>query len=165
MSRTLRFAAALTAALALTSCSNGDADTEASAGATDQIEVVDAWVKAGDENMTSAFGIISHSQSEPIVITSVTSDKSETVEMHEMVMGTDGTMSMQEISGGFTIEPEEELVLEPGGHHLMLVGLTDPVIAGDAVTFVVTLDDGSTFEFEAIGKEYTGANETYHDSQ
>ena len=127
------------------------------------LEVSDAWVKASDEEMTSAFGTISHPGDGDAVITSVTTPASDTVELHETVMGPDGGMTMQEISGGFTVESGGELILEPGGNHLMLIGLKEPIEAGDVVTFTATLDSGDTFTFEAVAKEYAGANESYHD--
>lgn len=150
-----RLSAATACLLILGACSSESDPT---------ISVVDTWVKASDEHMTSAFGTLSYDGDEPVVIVSVTSPAAERVELHETVMGTDGEMSMQEISGGFTIEAGGDLVLEPGGNHLMLMGVTQPIEAGDEIEFTATLDDGDTFEFSAIAKDYDGANESYHDS-
>ena len=128
-----------------------------------EMTIDDAWVKASDEHMTSAFGIITHPDDDEAVIVSVSSPSSEAVELHETVMGEDGEMSMQEISGGFTIEAGGELILEPGGNHLMLMGLHEPILAGETVTFTATFDNGDEFTFEAVAKDYAGANESYHD--
>lgn len=128
-----------------------------------EMTIDDAWVKASDEHMTSAFGILTHPGDDEAVIVSVTSPSSEAVELHETVMGEDGEMSMQEISGGFTIEAGGELILEPGGNHLMLMGLHEPILAGETVTFTATFDNGDEFTFEAVAKDYAGANESYHD--
>lgn len=151
----MRLGAGAACLLLLAACSD-DSDTG-------EMTIEDAWVKASDEHMTSAFGIISHPGAEDAVIVSVTSPASETVELHETVMGDDGQMSMQEISGGFTIEGGGDLVLEPGGDHFMLVGLHEPILAGEAITFTATFDNGDEFTFEAVAKDYAGANESYHD--
>lgn len=129
-----------------------------------EMTIEDAWVKASDEHMTSAFGIISHPGGDDAVIVSVSTPSAETVELHETVMGDDGQMSMQEISGGFTIDAGGELVLEPGGNHLMLIGLHDPILAGETISFTATFDNGDEFTFEAVAKDYAGANESYHDN-
>lgn len=64
------------------------------------------------------------------------------VQIHEMRMA-DGVMMMSELEGGLDIGPGETVILAPGGFHLMLVGLAEP-IAADA-TIEITL------EFERAG--------------
>ncbi|WP_211331432.1 copper chaperone PCu(A)C [Flaviflexus salsibiostraticola] len=162
MMRTYTRGAAVAAAalIALAACSDEEPDAPSA-----EISIGDAWVKASDEAMTSAFGTLSYDGDEPIAITSVTSTAADRVELHETVMGEDGQMIMQEMSGGFSIEAGGELLLEPGGNHLMLMGLIQPIEPGDVITFAATLDSGDTFTFEATAKEYAGANESYHDSE
>lgn len=150
----VRIVAATTCLMMLAACS------DSSVG---EISVADTWVKASDEHMTSAFGTLSHSGDSDAVIVSVSSPSSESVELHETVMGEDGQMSMQEISGGFTMESGGELLLEPGGNHLMLIGLNEPILAGDTISFTATFDNGEEFTFDAVVKDYAGANESYHD--
>lgn len=43
----------------------------------------------------------------------------------------------------------------------MLMGLTEPIVAGAENTFTLTLSDGSTVEFTVPAKDYSGANESY----
>jgi periplasmic copper chaperone A len=81
--------------------------------------------------------------------------------LHETVENASGSMVMQEKKGGFTIPAKGSLELAPGGNHLMLMDLTGPIKAGDDVTFTLTMKDGSTYEFTAPAKDYTGANENY----
>lgn len=144
----------------LAACSSDEGEAPSA-----DITIEDAWVKASDEGMTSAFGTLSYDGAEPIAITSVTSPAANRVELHETIMGEDGQMMMQEISGGFTIDAGGELLLEPGGDHFMLMGLIQPIEPGDVVTFAATLDNGDTFTFEATAKSYAGANESYHDDE
>ena len=152
----MRFLSAAAACLLVLAACSDNADPG-------EMTIDDAWVKASDEHMTSAFGIITHPDDDEAVIVSVSSPSSEAVELHETVMGEDGQMSMQEISGGFTIEAGGELILEPGGNHLMLMGLHEPILAGETVNFTATFDNGDEFTFEAVAKDYAGANESYHD--
>lgn len=57
-------------------------------------------------------------------------------EVHEMAMQGD-TMKMREISQGLPIPAGETITLEPGGYHLMFMGLEGPLVEGDV--FEVTL--------------------------
>ena len=43
----------------------------------------------------------------------------------------------------------------------MLMGLTKPLTAGTDVTFTLTLAGGGSFEFTAVAKDFSGANEDY----
>ena len=53
-----------------------------------------------------------------------------------------------------------------GGEQQMIDGLDEAVTgrkAGETVTFTATFDNGDEFTFEAVAKDYAGANESYHD--
>lgn len=55
---------------------------------------------------------------------SATTEVADSAELHETNMADDGTMSMQQ-APGFDLPAEGELVLEPGGKHIMLLGVDD----------------------------------------
>ena len=55
-------------------------------------------------------------------LVSASTDVADSVELHETNMADDGTMSMQQ-APGFDLPADGELVLEPGGKHIMLVGV------------------------------------------
>ena len=149
------------AVLALAACGTTTQDPAPSAPAGESVTVEDAWVKAADTGMSGAFGEIENTGDVDVTIVAVTSPASATVELHETVEDETGQMVMREKDGGFAIPAGDTLSLEPGGNHIMLMGLVDPVQAGDDVTFTVTFSDGSTLDFTAPAKDYAGANETY----
>lgn len=158
----------VTAALALTGCSAGtlSADSAADAPTTPAAEAVvveNAWVKAADSGMSAAFGEIENVGEGEVTIVSVASPASTALELHETVENETGEMTMREKGGGFTIAPGETLMLEPGGNHIMLMDLPEPIVAGDEVTFTLTFSDDSTLEVTAPAKDYAGANENYDD--
>src|SRR5690606_36739746 len=94
--------------------------------------MTDAWVKTAADGMTAAFGIITSEGHHDVTLVSATTPAASAVELHETVPS--GTaMQMREKDGGFLIREGEQLVLEPGGNHLMLMGLTAPSTAGDDV--------------------------------
>ena len=57
---------------------------------------------------------------------------SATFEVHEMSM-TGGVMRMRPLPQGLPIPPRGEVRLEPGGFHLMLIGLRRPLNVGDRI--------------------------------
>lgn len=152
--------AAAAVALALAGCSAQPA-TEATTTAADTFSISDAWVKAADEGMSAGFGEASNSGDTDITIVSATSTASSMLELHETVENDSGEMIMRPKDGGFVIPAGGALSLEPGANHIMLMDLVEPLKAGTEVTFTLTFSDGSTVDFTAPVKDYSGANETY----
>ena len=167
LSRAVAAASALalsaTLSVALSACgATGTADTAATPGplnseSGDSLMVMDPWVKTAEAGtMTAAFATLDNPTDADITITGATSDAAGMVELHEVVDGT-----MQPKDGGFTVPAGGSLTLEPGGLHLMMMALPEPITAGEDVTVTLELADGTTVEFTAPAKDFDGANEDY----
>ena len=152
-------------ALALAGCgttAGASSDTEGAAEPAGQnVTLSDGWVKAADSGMSAAFGELTNTGPDDVTVVSATTEASSMLELHETVENESGEMIMREIEGGFVIPAGDTLSLEPGGSHIMLMDLTDPLEAGEEVTFTLTFADDSTYEFTAPVKDYSGANENY----
>lgn len=61
------------------------------------------------------------------------------VEIHEMAMDGD-VMKMRPLADGLPIPAGETVTLEPGGLHLMMMGLSDPFKAGDTIAVSLTFE-------------------------
>jgi len=138
-----------------------DAATSAVAPAAEVVTVSDAWVKAGDAGMTGLFAVLENGVNTEVTVESATTDAASATELHETVADASGTMTMREVAGGFTIAANGQRVLEPGGDHLMLMGLTGPLAPGEEISVELRFSDGSTLEFSAPVKDFAGANENY----
>lgn len=68
-------------------------------------------------------------------------------ELHETVQGDDGTMSMQMVPR-FELPAEGELVLAPGGLHIMLLDVDDLAV-GDTIEVVLTWENFGEMTVEA----------------
>lgn len=147
----------------LTACSSAGAPASTpspTAAQADALTITDPWVKAADEGMTAAFGVLENSSDQDVRIVSATTALA-TVELHEMTTDSAGAMVMQQKEGGFVVEAGGTHALAPGGDHLMLMDLTAPVEPGDEVTITLTAEDGSTFELTAPARSFSGAEEEY----
>lgn len=162
-------ATAAAAALALTACGSGaDApdSSPASPVSAAAITATDLWARAaGPGENTAVFGVLTNTSGAEAVLASVTSDAAASSELHEMAMTDSGQHVMREVEEGFRLAPGGALSLEPGGNHLMLMGLTDALEPGQTVTLTLTLSDGSTLQIEALVKDVSGGDEQYeHDA-
>lgn len=165
--RTTRRTSALVAAcllvavpLGLAACS-ASASQDPAASEADGVALSDGWAKAGD-GMTGVFGILGNPGAEPLVLTEVESPVAELVELHETeTTGEDARM--YEVEGGLEIPAEGSLELVPGGTHIMLMEMPEPLLAGDEVPLTLRFDDGSEVEATVLVKDYAGAEEDYGD--
>ncbi|GEE00875.1 hypothetical protein nbrc107696_13210 [Gordonia spumicola] len=153
------FAAAAVASTALLGACGTDS-TDATTSEADAISVGQPWVKAADSGMTAAFGVLANSSGSDVRLVSASSDVAESVEPHEVVTEGD-TTTMRAKAGGFVIPAKGSLTLDPGGEHLMFMGLKKPVKAGDTVTITVRFADGSTTRIDAIARDFDGNQENY----
>ena len=114
-----------------------------------EVTVKDAWVRGTvpAQQSTGAFAILTSSEDAKLV--AVKSPIAKTVEVHEsMTMG--GMAHMQAVDS-VPLPAGKAVKLEPGGYHVMLMGLAKPVKAGDQVplTFVIEAKNGKRSSVEA----------------
>jgi len=171
-------ALALAAALSLGACSSGGstpgtstpgtstpgtsaADASGTSATASALTLTDPWVKAADSGMTAAFGTLTNTSSADIRIVTATSPAATALELHEIATDASGAMVMRPKDGGFVVPAHGTHVLSPGGDHLMFMGVTAPIKAGDEVTIELTAADGSVAEVTAQARTFDGGNETY----
>jgi copper(I)-binding protein len=113
-----------------------------------RVDITDAWARtsanmqnAGAVYMTIAGGELD----DALTGVSVDGSVAATAELHETTMEADGTMMMQELPS-IAVPAGGDVLLEPGGYHVMLLQLTDPLVAGDE--FVMTLRFAEAGEIE-----------------
>ncbi|AXK46495.1 copper chaperone PCu(A)C [Brachybacterium saurashtrense] len=157
--------------LPLAACTTGGDETAsgtAGAGASDgggtgaeELTLVDPWVKAAEEGMTAAFGTLVNRTGRDLQLIGASSPSAGMVELHETASDGSGGMSMQEKEGGFPVPDGGELLLEPGGNHLMLMDLAAPLQPGDKVELTLTCEDGTALTVAATVKDFAGAQEHY----
>lgn len=76
----------------------------------------------------------------------------ESAEMHEHV-DAEGLMKMQK-AADLTIDAGESLALEPGGYHIMLINLQQPLVDGEKFPMTLRFEQAGTVEVEvAVHKE------------
>lgn len=79
---------------------------------------------------------------------SAATDAAETAEIHQTTSNDDGTMGMQPV-GSLELPADGELVLEPGGYHIMLLG-ADRQDVGAIVKVTLTWSQAGEQTVEAV---------------
>jgi copper(I)-binding protein len=104
-----------------------------------------AWSRAtpGGAKVAGGYLTIENKGSTPDRLIGGSADVADKVQVHEMTMN-NGVMTMRPVDQGLTIEAGKTVKLAPGGYHLMMSDLKNPLKRGDKVPV--------TLEFEKAGK-------------
>ena len=108
--------------------------------AAGRVSVSDAWSLAtvtGQPNGAVYFTILS-TESDTLQRIEVPASIAGHATIHETVTNADGAMTMHEMESGVSLEPGTAVTFTPGGSHVMLVDLVQPLSVGEA--FDVTLE-------------------------
>jgi len=107
--------------------------------------ITQAWSRAtpGGAKIAGGYLTIENKGTTPDRLIGGSGDVAAKVEVHEMSVK-DGVMTMRALDKGLAIEPGKTVKLAPGGYHLMLMDLKNPLKQGDKVPV--------TLEFEKAGK-------------
>ena len=85
-------------------------------------------------------------------ITSASSPSCDVTELHETTMQ-DGVMSMQEQTEGIPIPAGSTVMLEPGGLHVMCIGVQEALVAGETVNVELEFESAGTVTVQAEIRE------------
>src|SRR6202012_1723830 len=119
------------------------------AGRADDVKAGDlvisqAWTRAtpGTSKLGGGFLTIENKGIAPDKLIGASGDFAGKIEVREMKMD-GGVMKMRPVEGGVTIDAGKTVKLAPGGYHLMMMDLKDPLKQGDKVPV--------TLQFEKAG--------------
>jgi copper(I)-binding protein len=125
------------------------------------VEAHDYWMRAAAQGGNTAMYMLLHNHSpEADEFTGASSDVSETVEVHETTMDANGTMQMSPVPS-VVLGPDAEVYFEPGGLHVMFIGLKQDMNVGDEVQ--VTLHFKNHEDIVLTVPVQEGAGEEMHD--
>ena len=117
-------------------------------GAHAQTTVTEAWVRGTvpQQKATGLFAQITSARGGRLV--SASSPAAGVVEIHEMAM--DGNvMRMRALPNGLDLPAGKPVALKPGGYHIMLLDLKQPLKTGDTVA-VTLLIEGADKKRETV---------------
>jgi periplasmic copper chaperone A len=104
-------------------------------------------------NSGGAFFVIVNAGSTPDKLIGVASPAAGTSEIHQMAMD-GGVMTMRAVPA-LEVPPGGKLELKPGGYHVMLLDLKQPLKVGDKVPLTITFQNAGsidiTIDVEAMG--------------
>jgi hypothetical protein len=145
------------------------------ARAQEPLHVADAWAMATPPGASvgAVYLSLHNPSAEPRILVSASTPIAARVELHRVVM--QGDLMKMEKQERLTVPPASTVELEPGGYHLMLIGLKQALAAGDELELTLELEGAEpvavVVEIKAVGAmetepvtEHAGHGETDGDA-
>ena len=108
----------------------------------DPIVVRDAWIREPPPRSPAAgYLVVENRGGESVELVAVATEAAEQTEIHVMEYKND-RMTMRRVEG-LQVPAGGEVALKPGGAHLMLMELRQPLRDGDEVELVLRFGDGT----------------------
>jgi copper(I)-binding protein len=127
-------------AVILTACSPAE-EVRSPAWTQGQLVLSDAKIRAAfAQAQTGAAYVLIDNQStfaDRLVSVQVSPEVATSVELHDMMMQGD-MMMMHELEAGIALPAGESVALQPGGKHIMLMGLQTELAAGKSIDMTFT---------------------------
>lgn len=90
------------------------------------------------------FSLMNHgAQSAKLTGVSVAETVASEAQIHTTIMDGD-VMKMRQVTAGIDIEPHETVEFKPGGFHIMLMGLVNPLKTGESFELKLKFADGTS---------------------
>ena len=137
-----RIPAVLTGILVLSACTE-------SAPPRPDIQVEEAWVRAvaGTDVNTAAYMTLRNAGDAPDRLTGARSEVSRMTQLHRTTIDEAELARMGEVEG-LDLPADGSVALEPGGYHLMLMGV-GPLVPGDTIELTLALEGSDSLEIVA----------------
>ncbi len=103
-----------------------------------QVTIADPWVRGTVGGMRATGAFMQITSKTDVKLVAAASPVARTVEVHEMAV-VDNVMRMREVQS-IAVEAGKPVMLEPGGYHVMLIGLDKPLAPGASVPITLTFE-------------------------
>lgn len=129
------------------------------------LKVENAWARAtiGNSKNSAAYLKLENEGKKEITIVSAKSDVSARTELHTHI-NDNGVMKMRRLETGLKVPADGETVLQPGGKHIMLMGLKKPLAQGDHFKIELMTASGKRLDVKVIVQKKAPAGGAHHHS-
>jgi copper(I)-binding protein len=108
--------------------------------AAEVIEVRDPYARSASAMAGAAFMVLANTGAEDDRLIAAATDAAQRVELHTHIEDGDGVMRMVEVEDGIEVPAGGETMLQRGGLHVMMMGLTRPLNQGDQIELTLTFE-------------------------
>ncbi len=128
---------------------------------TDALTFSNPWIRASVPGQTNGAGYleINNKSTQTTALTAANSDRADRVEIHTIIRE-DGVAKMREVKQ-IEVPATGKVTLQPGGYHIMFVGLKQPFKEGETIPVNLNFAGGqvTTVQFKVMAPTFTGGSQ------
>ena len=113
------------------------------------VSVTQAWSRATPPAAQNGAIYVTVTATQPDRLVAASTPVAAMTELHVSRMH-DGVMEMRGVPDGLPVTPTAPIHMAPGGYHLMLMGLKQPLKQGDHVDLTLTFEHAAPLHVEAV---------------
>ncbi len=113
------------------------------------VAVTEAWSRATTGAGQTAAVYVTVTAAQPDRLTTVSTPAASMAELHQSRMEA-GVMQMRAVPGGLAVTPGTPIHMAPGGYHIMLMGLKQPLKLGDHVAVTLSFEHAGPITADAL---------------
>ena len=127
-----------------------------------EMMIQDGWVRAVEDvsGGTAAYFILHNGTESDRSLIAVEAEIADRAELHESRLE-DGLLRMRPVDN-IPVASNSSVELAPGGYHVMLLDLRQPLSAGDSVEIILHLDDGTILNEKLHVQSGAGDHSHHH---
>ncbi|WP_428150070.1 copper chaperone PCu(A)C [Brevundimonas sp.] len=155
-------ASALAVLSTLTLAACGQPDSSDNAGSVGRVVATDAVCRPTPNGRQVTGCYLSLISTADDTLVSISSPVAALAQVHEMRMESN-MMMMRKLETGLPLPEDQIVTLAPGGNHIMLMGVTEPLKTGDTVPLTLTFATAAPVEVTAtVGQPAVGEDHGTH---
>jgi copper(I)-binding protein len=122
--------------------------------AADEVNIIDPWAREVPPVMSTSAGFLTLKNAGSVEhkLVSASSDGAGIAELHTHI-NNNGVMQMRQVEN-IPVAADGTTELKPGGLHIMLMMLKEPLVAGEQLNITLTFEDGSSKQVQAEVRNY-----------
>ena len=113
------------------------ATVAATEAASSSVQVANAWIRATVKGQQATGGFMDLTSTQAVSLVGFETKAAKHAELHEMAM--DGDVMRMRAIDALPLPAGVTVSLKPGAHHLMLMDLKRPLVAGDSVSLTLLI--------------------------
>ena len=140
------------AALALAACGQPAEKPAETVALPGTVTVAGAWCRPTPNGAKVGGCYVTLTAGSDDRLLSVSTALADSAQIHEMKTE-NGVMSMGDLPNGLPLPAGQKVELKPGGTHIMLMGLRDPLVDGGVASFTLTFEKAPAIGVHAAVKQ------------
>ena len=140
-----------TATLAAFLCAPGPTWGQGAEFNAGTIKIVAPWTRATPESakVGGGFMTLTNTGTEPDRLIGGSTEVSGALEIHEIRI-VNGVAMMRQVDPGIRLKPGANVVLKPFAHHLMMMDLKQPLVAGQRIKGTLVFEKAGSVDIEYV---------------